>query len=50
VAAFFIVAVVVILFESTRVWIRILSGRMPVTSTEVTFSHTRDFAVDAAAG
>ena len=50
VAGFFIVAVIVILVASTRVWIRILSGRMPVTSTEVSFNHTRDFAVDAAAG
>jgi carbon starvation protein len=50
VAAFFMAAVVVILFESTRMWIRILSGRAPATSTEVNFRHTRDFAVDAIAG
>jgi carbon starvation protein len=50
VAGFFIAAVVVILFESARVWVRILRGKLPVTSTEVSFSHTRDFAVDAAGG
>ncbi|MDO8500846.1 MAG: carbon starvation CstA family protein [Gemmatimonadaceae bacterium] len=50
VAAFFMIAVVVILVESARVWIRILTGRVPATSTEVNFSHTRDFAVDATAG
>jgi carbon starvation protein len=50
VAAFFMAAVVVILFESTRMWIRILSGRVPAHSTEVRFTHTRDFAVDAIAG
>ena len=37
VAAFFMAAFVVILFESTKVWIRILSGRSPATSTEVSF-------------
>lgn len=50
VAAFFMAAVVVILIESARVWIRILSGRAPAVSTEVSFTHTRDFAVDAIAG
>ena len=50
VAAFFMAAVIVILFESTRMWLRILSGRAPATSTEVSFTPTRDFAVDAIAG
>jgi carbon starvation protein len=50
VAAFFMISVVVILFESTRVWIRILSGRAPATSTETRFSHTRDYAIDATIG
>jgi carbon starvation protein len=50
VAAFFMAAVVVILVESTRMWIRILTGRAPAASTEVSFRHTRDFAVDAVAG
>ena len=50
VAAFFMAAVVVILVESIRVWIGILRGRVAVSSTEVEFSHTRDFAIDAASG
>jgi carbon starvation protein len=50
VAAFFMVAFVVILFESTRMWIRIMSGRTEAVSTEVKFRHTRDFSVDAVAG
>ena len=50
VAAFFMAAVIVIIIESARVWIRILSGRVAASSTEVSFSHTRDFVVDAAAG
>ena len=37
VAAFFMIAFVVILIESARVWSRILSGRSPATSTEVRF-------------
>jgi len=36
-AGLLMVAFVVILIESTRVWIRILSGRSPATSTEVSF-------------
>ncbi len=37
IAGFFMAAFIVILFESTKVWIRIFSGRAPATSTEVTF-------------
>jgi carbon starvation protein len=37
IAGFFMAAFVVILFESTKVWIRILSGRSPASSTEVSF-------------
>jgi carbon starvation protein len=48
VAAFFMAAVVVILVESVRVWLGIMSGRVKATTTEVQFSHTRDFAIDAA--
>ena len=47
VAAFFMAAVVVILIESTRSWVSILSGRVTAVSTEVSFSHRRDFAIDA---
>ncbi len=50
VAAFFMAAVVVILVESVRVWVGIMSGRLKASTTEVEFSHRRDFAVDAAAG
>jgi carbon starvation protein len=37
VAGFFMAAFIVILIESARVWVRILSGRSPATSTEVSF-------------
>ena len=47
VAAFFMAAVVVILIESARSWVSILSGRVTAASTEVSFSHRRDFAIDA---
>lgn len=50
VAGFFMASVLVVLVESIRVWIRIMRGRIPATSTEVAFSHIRDFVVDAAAG
>jgi carbon starvation protein len=50
VAAFFMAAVVVILVESAHVWLGIMTGRLEAKSTEVDFSHTRDFAVDAAGG
>ncbi|HEX6574042.1 MAG TPA: carbon starvation CstA family protein, partial [Gemmatimonadaceae bacterium] len=49
VAAFFMAAVIVILIESARSWVSILSGRVTATTTEVSFSHRRDFAIDAAA-
>jgi carbon starvation protein len=50
VAAFFMTAVVVVLFESIRVWIGIGRGRIAPVSTEVKFSHTREFLIDAAQG
>jgi carbon starvation protein len=50
VAAFFMAAVIIILIESVRVWVGIASGRVQASSTEVKFSHTRDFAIDAASG
>jgi carbon starvation protein len=50
VAAFFMSAAVVVLIASVWAWIRIVRGRVAVTSTEVQFSHTRDFLVDAAGG
>jgi len=42
--------VIVVLFESVRVWIGIWRGRIAATTTEVSFSHTREFLVDATAG
>jgi carbon starvation protein len=50
VAGFFMAAVIVILVESIRVWLRIISGRAAVSSTEVEFRHTQDFVIDAASG
>ena len=50
VAGFFMVSVLVILVASAVEWARILSGRKRPVSTEVQFSHLRDFAIDAAAG
>ncbi|MGI9042644.1 MAG: carbon starvation CstA family protein [Gemmatimonadaceae bacterium] len=50
VAGFFMAAVIVVLIESVRVWIGIWRGRIAATTTEVSFSHTREFLVDATAG
>lgn len=50
VAAFFMISVIVILTDSAREWLSILSGRKRAVSTEVSFSHTRDFAIDATGG
>src|SRR5688572_15949451 len=50
VAGFFMAAALVVLFESVRVWLRISSGRVSLNSTEVRFSPTRDFLVDATGG
>ncbi|MEJ7760301.1 MAG: carbon starvation CstA family protein [Gemmatimonadaceae bacterium] len=50
VAGFFMVSVLVILVASAVEWARILSGRKRPVSTEVQFSHLRDFAIDATAG
>jgi carbon starvation protein len=38
VAGFFMVAVVVIILESARVWLAVVQGRKPATSTEVPFT------------
>jgi carbon starvation protein len=50
VAAFFMVSVVVILADSIREWVAILSGSKRAITTEVEFSHTREFAIRAAGG
>ena len=47
VAGFFMACVVVVLIESARVWIGISRGRIAPRSTEVKFSHTREFIIDA---
>ncbi|MDQ3243011.1 MAG: carbon starvation protein A [Gemmatimonadota bacterium] len=50
VAGFFMISVIVILADSAREWISVLSGRKRAVSTEVSFSHARDFAIDATGG
>ena len=50
VAGFFMVSVLVIVVASAVEWVRILSGRKLPVSTEVKFSHSRDFAIDAVGG
>ncbi|HEX9484729.1 MAG TPA: carbon starvation CstA family protein, partial [Gemmatimonadaceae bacterium] len=46
VAGFFLLAVIVILADSTRVWWSLLRGRMPVRSTEVPFAPRASLAGD----
>ena len=46
VAGFFMSCVIVVLIESVRTWIGILSGRNIQPGTEVPFRHVREFAVD----
>jgi carbon starvation protein len=50
VAAFFMTSVVVIIVASTIEWIAVLSGRKRAVTTEVEYSHTRDFVIQAAGG
>ncbi len=50
VAGFFMVSVLIIVVASAVEWVRILSGRKLPVSTEVKFSHSRDFAIDAVGG
>jgi carbon starvation protein len=47
---FFVVSVVVIIVASAYEWFRCLTGRKNIVSTEVEFSHTRDFVIQATAG
>ena len=46
VAGFFMACVIVVLVESVRVWIGIARGRIVTPSTEVPFTHVREFAAD----
>jgi carbon starvation protein len=48
VVGFFMVCVVVIIVASAHEWFACLSGRKRVVSTEVEYSHTRDFVIQAA--
>jgi carbon starvation protein len=48
--AFFMVSVVVIITASAYEWFSCLTGRKNVVSTEVEYSHTRDFVIEAAGG
>ena len=48
VVGFFMVCVVVIIVASAYEWFACVSGRKRVVSTEVEYSHTRDFVIQAA--
>jgi carbon starvation protein len=50
VAAFFMISVIVIIVASAYEWFCCVTGRKVAVSTEVEYSHTRDFAIQAAAG
>jgi carbon starvation protein len=50
VAAFFMLSVIVIIVASAMEWLSVLSGRKRAVSTEVEYSHTRDFVIQAAGG
>ncbi len=50
VAAFFMISVIVIIVASAHEWIAVLSGRKRAVSTEVEYSHTRDFIIQVAGG
>jgi len=46
VAAFFLVSVLVIVFDSVRTWIKVVRGAVPAGSTEVPAQSTTLFAAD----
>ena len=50
VAAFFMISVIVIIVASAHEWISVLTGRKRAISTEVEYSHTRDFVIQVAGG
>jgi carbon starvation protein len=50
VAAFFMISVIVIIVASTHEWLAVLSGRKRAVSTEVGYSRTQDFAMQATGG
>jgi carbon starvation protein len=47
---FFVASVIVIIVASAYEWFECLTGRKNVVSTEVEYSHTRDFVIEAAGG
>jgi carbon starvation protein len=47
---FFMASVIVIITASAYEWFSCLTGRKNVVSTEVEYSHTRDFVIEAAGG
>ena len=50
VVGFFMVSVIVIIVASAYEWFSCISGRKLAVSTEVEYSHTRDFVIQAAGG
>jgi carbon starvation protein len=50
VVAFFMISVIVVIVASAYEWFCCVSGRKVAVSTEVEFSHTRDFVIQAAGG
>ena len=48
--AFFMISVVVIIVASAYEWFSCVTGRKRAVSTEVEFSHSRDFVIQAAGG
>ena len=50
VAAFFMLSVIVIIASSAHEWLEVVTGRKRCVSTEVEFSHIRDFAIQTTGG
>jgi carbon starvation protein len=50
VAAFFMISVIVIIVASAYEWFCCVTGRKVAVSTEVEYSHTRDFVIQVAGG
>ncbi|MEO7503070.1 MAG: carbon starvation CstA family protein [Gemmatimonadaceae bacterium] len=50
VAGFFMISVIVIIVASAHEWFSVVSGRKRAITTEVEYSHTRDFVIQAAGG
>jgi carbon starvation protein len=50
VAGFFMLSVIVIIVASAHEWLEVLTGRKRCVSTEVDYSHARDFAIQTTGG